>query len=338
MIFAMRALLLAWLFLAAGLFSGGPPAAVASSPLTATDLRGRTLTLAQPAQRVVCLIESALSGIYMLGQGHKVVGVSTDVYQEPVYRYYAQLDERLRWREVPAPGNWDFLSLEGVLALQPDLVILWAQQTEAIAALEERGVPVFGVFINTRQDLWREIEALGLLLGTPARAAALVQLARKEEERLTARLAGLQPAQRPRVYFMWAQGYLESSGAGSMVDELLTLAGGRNVCGHLPQEHVRLRLEQLLAWQPEVIIMWPHPRLRPEELLAEEQWQLLPAVRERRVYQLPEVFLSDLWTLKYLLAVQQVAVWLHPQRFAGLDLAAERRRLLRELYGLTFED
>lgn len=312
------------------------PLDAAVGPITVTDCRGKTLVFDHPVQRVVCLIESALSGIYMLGQGEKVVGISTNVYQEPIFQYYAALDGRIARRELPAPGNWDFVSLEGVIALKPEVVIMWSQQVEVIAALEERGIPVFGVFIHKREDIDRELQAFGAMLGVPQRANSLLAFVKQEVQRLQAKLADLKPSERPKVYFMWAQSYLETSGRDSMVDELISLAGGQNLCGHLSQEHILVRLEQLLLWNPDVIIMWPHPRIGPEDILKEEQWQLLAAVQAKRVYQLPEIFLADLWTLKYLLAVQQLAVWLHPQRFASLDLRQERRRIFLELYGIDF--
>lgn len=312
--------------------------AAEAPPIRVTDLRGQELVFRQPVRRVVCLIESALSGIFMLGQGERVVGLASNVYQEPLFRYYAALDDRIRRREVPAPGTWDFVSLEGVMALKPDVVILWSQQTEVIAALEEQGIPVFGVFINSRQDVDREILALGAMLGVPERAAQVVAFVHQQVAKIMAPVAQIPWEQRPTVYFMWAQSNLETSGGPSMVNDLITLAGGRNVCGQLPQEHLQVSLEQILLWNPQVIIMWHNPRLQPQEILADEQWRLVAAVQNRRVHQLPPVFLADLWTLKYLLAVQQVAVWLHPERFADLDIEKERQRIFLELYGVIFKD
>ncbi len=129
------------------------------------DFRGKALLLQKPAERIVCLIESALSGIYMLGAEARIVGVSANVYQQETFRYYAAMDERIRSRSLPTPGNWDFINIEKVVGLKPDLVIIWAHQEEAIRALEERGIPVFGVFIRSFEDVFREMLALGDLTG-----------------------------------------------------------------------------------------------------------------------------------------------------------------------------
>ena len=109
--------------------------------IAATDFRGHRIELDKPAERIVCLLESALTGLYMLGAESRLVGISTNIYQESVFPYYAAMDERIRERTLPTPGNWDFVNIESMVALQPDLVILWSGQEESIAALEEKGNP-----------------------------------------------------------------------------------------------------------------------------------------------------------------------------------------------------
>lgn len=299
----------------------------------ATDFRGKRIVLAQPARRIVCLMESALSGLYMLGAESQVVGVSTNVYQEPVYGWYSRLDERIRSKRLPTPGNWDFVSLERVLALRPDLVILWSSQSESIAALEEWGLPVFGVFLSSKEDVYREIQALGALTGKEPRANELVAYTKAEVERFSQRTATLKPQEQPRVYYMWAQGKLETSGAGSTVDDLIRLAGGVNVCGETRREHLVVSLEKVLGWNPDLILMWHNPRLSPGDLRQDPQWRSIKAIQKGRVHQLPEVFLCDLWTLKFQYAAKLVAKWTHPERFKDVDLAQEERTMLSRLYG-----
>lgn len=87
------------------------------------DFRGKKLRLNKPAERVVCLIESALSGIYMLKQGHKIVGIPTNVYSEGYYysetfKYYSILDERIKLSKIPAVGNWESVNVEKILSLK----------------------------------------------------------------------------------------------------------------------------------------------------------------------------------------------------------------------------
>ena len=304
-----------------------------SSPITVTDFRGKTLRLQAPAQRIVCLIESGLSGIYMLGEERRVVGVSRNVYTGDVHAHYAALDPRIRDKKLPAPGNWDFLNLESVVALKPDLVILWSQQTEAIASLEDKGIPVFGVFIQRKEDVYREIEALGKLTGSSQRAAALIAYTRNELARFASRTGGFHESKRPGVYFMWAQGNLETSCGESTVNDLIHLAGGHNVCAALPNEHLVVNLERVLSWDPELIIMWYNEKKGPADILQDPQWKRIKAVREKRVHEFPEVFWCDLWTLKFVYAVKLAAKWTHPELFREVDLEREKLKMMQFFYG-----
>ena len=297
-----------------------------------TDFRGKEIRLSRPAQRIVCLIESALSGMYMLGAENRVVGISTNIYQN-VFPYYAAMDGGIQKKKLPAPGNWDFVNIESVIALKPDLVIIWSKQSESIAVLEERGIPVFGVFLNRKEDVFQAIRSLGRLTGTERRAGEIIRHTQEEVARFAGRVEKIPVSERPRVYYMWAQGNLETSCGGSTVDDLISLAGGRNVCASLPQEHAVVNLEKILSWNPEVILMWYNEKKDPVDVLKDPQWSTLRAVRDKRVHEFPEVFLCDLWTLKFQHAVKMVARWCHPALLADVDLEKEKGRMLEFLYG-----
>lgn len=305
----------------------------AMASVTVTDFRGRSITLRKPATRIVCLIESALSGLYMLGAEQRVVGVSANLYREPLRSWYAAMDDRIRRKSLPAPGNWDFVSIESVVALRPDLVVIWSRQKESIQALESRGIPVYGVFLESREDIYREILDLGVLTGREKRAAELISYTRAQVERIGRRVAAIPPSRRPSVYYMWAQGNLETSCGGSTVDDLISLAGGRNVCGAIRSEHLVVNLERVLGWNPELIVMWDNERKNPSDILNDPQWRLIRAVKNRRIFELPQVFLCDLWTLKYQYAVKMMATWANPESFRDIDLERERREMLLRLYG-----
>jgi iron complex transport system substrate-binding protein len=323
--------------LCAALASAGAPAAERPSAprspgaVEVRDFRGRTVRLKTPARRVACLIESALSGLYMMGADDRVVGVPSAVYAGAAAPHYRALDPRIRNRTLPAPGNWDFINIESVLGLGPDLAVVWADQSESIASLEAQGIPVYAVKLHRFADVSREMRDLGLLTG---RAAAADSLVRGVEADLAAFSAGLsRRAQRPpSVYFMWAQGPLETSGQNSTVNELLRLAGAVNAVP-LPDEHAVVNLEFVLSWNPEVIVLWPNASLDPEDVRALPAWRGLSASVSGRVHELPDPFFCDFWTLKYAFAVKTVAKWCHPEALRGFDLEEEKRRMAVRLYG-----
>ena len=312
-----------------------PEGMAAAEGVAATDFRGKRIELDKPAERIVCLLESALTGLYMLGAEDRLVGISTNVYQGSVYPYYAAMDERIRDRTLPTPGNWDFINIESMVALQPDLVIVWSGQEESIEALEEKGIPVFGVFIERFEDIHREIAALGELTGTRERAAELLAIAEQELETVRRKIAPVEgeAPDLPRVYFMWAQGPLQTAGRNSTVQELIDLAGGTNVAAGSELEGLLVNLENVLVWNPELIVMWCNDRLGPGDVGEMAGWRSLSAVREGRVHELPDPFSCDFWTLKYIFTVELVARWCHPDKFPEDDAEVLRAGLLNKLYG-----
>lgn len=299
--------------------------------VTVTDFRGKQLAFQKPVTRIVCLIESALSGIYMLGEEKRIIGISANIYHGSTYAYYAEMDTRIRERQLPIPGNWDFVSIESVVALRPDLVIIWSHQTGSISALEERGIPVYGVFISKKEDVYKEIRDFGKLTGSTPRAETLVKYTEDEIRRFGKRVAASKT--RPSVYYMWAQGNLDTSCGGSTVNDLIHLAGGRNVCAAIPKEHAVVNRENLIGWNPDIIVMWHNERAAPSDLMADPQWKMIKAIQSKKVYQLPEVFLCDLWTLKFLHSMKLVATWTHPELLGDIDPAKEKKEMLRTLYG-----
>lgn len=303
-----------------------------SKEIKVTDFRGKELSFSKPVTRIVCLIESALSGIYMLGREKSIIAISTNVYTGDVYRYYSMLDERIKNKTLPAPGNWEFVNVESVVALKPDVVIIWAKQTETIKSLEERGIPVFGVFINRFEDVYYEIMQLGKLTGSVKRAEEIISFIKKELSDFQKRVQRMPEESKKKAYFMWGQGALHTSCSKSSVNDLLHMAGCRNVCSSIPDEHIVVSMEQVIKWNPDIIIMWQNIKINPSDILNDSRWKIINAAKNRMVFELPEVFLYDLWTLKFPYAVKMVAKWAYPDVFKDLNMEKEKLAMLDFLY------
>lgn len=297
------------------------------------DFRGKELSFSKPVKKIVCLIESALSALYMLGEERKVIAVSSNVYSGDVFKYYAAMDERIKNKTLPAPGNWEFVSIESVVAMKPDVVIIWSKQTETIKSLEDRGIPVFGVFINRIEDVYREVIALGKLTGSESRANEIVYYTKNELLHLHKITQRIPESEIRDIYFMWAQGNLHTSCRESTVNDLIKMAGCRNVCASISDEHTVVSMEQIIKWNPDIIIMWVNTKKDPIDVINDPRWRNINAAKNRKVYELPEIFLFDLWTLKFQYAVKMVAKWAYPDLFKDMNMDKERVKMLKVLYG-----
>lgn len=303
-----------------------------ASAINVTDFRGKEMRFDQQPQRIVCLIESALSGLYMLHAENKVVGVSSNVYDGDVFDYYAQLDPRIKDKTLPAPGNWDFVSIESIVGLKPDLVIIWASQSESIDAIESKGIPVYAVMLKSVNDVYKEITDLGLITGNEKRADTLIRYT-KDELKNNRKIIADRKGCVQKVYFMWSQGPLETSGTGSTVNELIEMAGAKNVCTS-SDEHLVVNLEKVIEWNPDVIVMWCNEHKDPGDIINLSGWGKINAVRNKKVFELPSVFMCDLWTLKSQYAVKLLNMWCYSSHFAANDRENYQSAMLHKLYGL----
>ncbi len=223
-------------------------------------------------QRIVCLTEETVETLYLLGQEHRIVGVTG----------YAVRPARVR-REKPRVGAFTSADVPKILALNPDLVLMFSDlQADIAAALIREGIEVHAFNQRSVAGILAMIRRLGAMVGA---AAAAEVLAQGYEVRL-ATLAATPRATRPRVWFEeWDEPLI--SGIG-WVSELITLAGGEDVFADLARQHgAKGRIvspDDVVARAPDVILAsWCGKKVVPSRIMSRPDWDKLPAVQNGRV-------------------------------------------------------
>lgn len=296
--------------------------------ISITDFRNKKLHFNNHPERVVCLIESTLTGIYMLGAQNRVVGVSSNIYSENLFRYYSEMDQRIAERALPSPGNWDYVSIEEIVSLKPDLVIIWSSQTESIENLENFGIPVYGVMLHSLDDVFKEIKDLGILFDKKKRSDGLIDFTKTNLEKIAEKT---KDQNKKPVYFAWMQGITETSGKNSMVNDLIEASGGINVCT-IKDEHVVVNLEKIVEWNPDAIVLWYNDKKEPSDILLMTSLKNVYAVQSGRVFEFPSVFECDLWTLKFQYASLLLTSWLYPEKLSANELDRAKDEIFSTLY------
>jgi iron complex transport system substrate-binding protein len=222
-----------------------------------------------PAKRVISLNPSLTSILVALGAGGSLIAVDDfSARQEPGSA------------GLPRVGGLYDPSLEAVVALHPDLVVLVpsAQQRDFRAQLRTAGIAVLELDPKSFDDVLASIETLGERVGRRQEAGkrvAEIRRARAEVERA----ASARP--HPRTVLVLQRDPLYVAGPGSFIDEMLRAAGADNVAAGLPEAYPRAGLEWLLASAPEVIL---DAASDPEPAVSYwSRWSSLPAVRSGRV-------------------------------------------------------
>lgn len=226
-------------------------------------------------QRIVCLTEETVETLYLLGQEHRIVGVTG----------YAVRPARVR-AEKPRVGAFTSADVPKILALRPDLVLTFSDlQADIAADLLRAGVEVHGFNQRDVAGILRMIRNLGAMIGCADQAGAL---AAGYEARIAALRAVGRP-RRPKVFIEeWDAPLI--SGIG-WVSELVGIAGGDDVFPELAREglarHRILLPEEVPPRAPEVILAsWCGKKVVPARIAARPGWQAVPAVAAGRIHEI----------------------------------------------------
>lgn len=229
------------------------------------DSLGRTVVLTGRPERLVSLAPNITEILYALGVGGRVVGVTT----------YCNYPPEVAGTE--RVGGFSNPSLERILALEPDLVLLTSHEQGALLSkLEGVDLPSFVVYPQSIAELAKVTREVGRLIGAREAAAGLSQ----ELEQLLETPA---PSRRPRVFIEIGADPLMTAGDDSFVGEMIRLAGGENVAQGLPRRYAVINAERVITADPEVIII-AHPAASRATVAERLGWEGIDAVRSGRVF------------------------------------------------------
>jgi len=295
-----------------------------------TDPLGNEVTVPQPIERIVCPYAMATYYLYALGAGERLVrgwyiGVrSIDDAPDALRRLEPQLAEKLSFGEP---------NLEEILRFDADVVLVDASRHAAFAELAaEVGLPVLRFAVETPEGIVEAMRAVAQILGEVAIGRAEAFGARLDAAFAAATGANADGA--PRVLFLGATPLLVASG-DMYQTRLIEAAGGVSVSAGLRGYWAETSLEQILVWDPEVVVIPSYSEVEPASLLESPDWATIAAVRSRRVYKMERLFGPwDTPVPDSLLGILWLAARLHPDGVA-VEFAAEARRFYEEVYGYS---
>jgi len=224
-----------------------------------------------PPQRIVCLTEETVETLYLLGEEHRIVGVSG----------YAVRPPRVR-REKPRVSAFITADVPKIMALNPDLVLTFSDlQADIAAELIRQGIAVHAFNQRDVAGIFAMIRTLGALVGAEGPAG---ELAHGLEQRLAqARDRAARLPRRPRVYF---EEWDEPMISGILwVSELIELSGGSDVfaalaSGKSAKERI-VTADQVIAAKPDIIIgSWCGKKFVPKKVGGRPGFDTIPAVRD----------------------------------------------------------
>jgi iron complex transport system substrate-binding protein len=230
-----------------------------------------------PPERIVCLTEETTETLYLLGEEHRIAGISGYTVRPPQAR-----------KEKPRVSAFISADIPKILALEPDLVLAFSDlQADIVAALVRAGVSVHAFNQRTIAGILDMIRTLGALVGASARAGKLADRLAGEIDRARQRSARL--SRRPKVYFEeWDEPMIS---AISWVSELIAVAGGIDIFAELAAgksgKERTVSAEQVRQRLPDIIIgSWCGKKFNAERVASRPGFDTVPAIRNRRLHEI----------------------------------------------------
>ncbi len=232
-------------------------------------------------ERIVCLTEETTETLYLLGEGHRVAGISGYTLRPP------------EARSKPKVSSFISARFEKIEALQPDLILTFSDLQAGIAAeLVKRGLPVFAFNQRSVADIFQMIRVLAGIVGCEAKGRALVADLEQSLERIREAGARLHP--RPRVFFEeWDDPLISGI---QWVEELVEIAGGEAIFPELREKRLAkdriVDADEVRRRSPEVILAsWCGKKMKKSTITGRPGWGDVPAVRRDRIYEIPSTYI-----------------------------------------------
>lgn len=216
------------------------PCAHGAAAITVVDDAGAQVTLAAPARRIMSMAPHITELLFAAGGGERIVGaINFSDYPEAA-------------KKIPLVGSDAQIDMERVIALKPDLLIVWqsgntGRQLEQLAKL---GIPIFRSEPTRIDQVADSLDRFGKLLGTEKVASGAAAQFRASIASLGARYGKRAPV---RVFYqIWDKPVYTLSGK-HIVSDAIRLCGGVNVFAGLKVVAPSVSIEAVLQENPEAI-------------------------------------------------------------------------------------
>jgi iron complex transport system substrate-binding protein len=316
---------------------------IATAAKAVKDSAGRSVDLPDKIDRIFAAGGPASVAVYAL-RPDALVGWPREILNEEKPYVLPSV------RELPGvgmiTGRGATANVELLLKTKPDVVVDFGSIRSTFVSLADAvqartGIPTVlldGRFEGTAASL----RLLGGMLGVPERGEALARYADALFSRVDAALATTPESERPRVYLARGPEGLETGLEGSINTEIIERAGGRNVAAAQDQRRgiANVSPEQVLLWNPDVIITWDrnfHARLM---LGKDPIWQSVKAVQEGRVHLAPTApfgWIDRPPSINRLIGLAWLANLFHGSKVA-FDIARDTRAFYKLFYHVDVSD
>ena len=276
------------------------------------DDKGNIITLKKPATRIVSLAPSNTEILFAVGAGNQVVGVTQFCDYPPV------AVERVKNGTLSVVGGFTdkYINIEKIVSLKPDLVLAFGggMQTNTIAKLKSLNITVAVLNPTNITGIYHDIIMVGELTGHKNNGVKIVDEMKSKLQEIEKKISGLV---KKKVFYVVWNNPLMTAGNHTFINYAISLAGGVNIFGNEKSSYPIVNMEQVMAKNPDVIIITPHCQLTKEDILS--NWSKeINAVKNGQIYVIDDDLLVRPGP-RIIQGIEELAKDLHPEAFESTD-------------------
>jgi len=224
--------------------------------------------------RYISLAPSTTEILFALGLDEEIVGVSSYCNYPP------------RARNKDRIGSFSYPNMEKIFSLEPDYIFCTGlEQAPVIEQLKQLKFNIYVADPSSMKELFDTINDIGMITGKNKEAQELINKMRRDIEEVGIKASLIPSGQRPKVFVEIWHEPLMSAGKGSLVDQIITLAGGINIAHDTRRPYSNFSPEKVISLNPDCIIM-AYMDKEPALKLVENRfgWRNISAVKNKRVF------------------------------------------------------
>lgn len=312
------------------------PTAPVSTKITVTDVIGRVITLDQPASKILGTHNPSLNTGIVLGGGDKyIAGFGNKQMANKLYDYVMK-----DYDGIVQIGKGNNINFETVVALgKNNVAILPERFKDQAQQYENVGVKAIVALPNSESfdTIKSSLAIVGKALGEENKAAKINSFIDKTITETKALAAKAQT--RPSVIFLGSSSSFSVASTSMIQTDIIEMAGGTNAVQglNIKGDFADVNIEQIIAWNPEIIWVPKYASYTVESLLEDAKWSSIKAIKNKAVYVFPsELEPWDYPTASAVLGLSWGLYSLHPELYSRDALMKNADEFYNMVYGQTF--
>jgi iron complex transport system substrate-binding protein len=302
--------------------------------MTIRDQVGRTVVVPQKIEKILAIHLVGAKIVFAFGRQAKLV-------DQTLYgrEGEAMIKVDRSFAEKPSVISRSNVNVEQLIALKPDVAFAYAAfKEDEVRQLENAGIKVIGLKAENFRESFEAVRLAGKVLSCEGMAEDYIADCQALIDMVKKRVASVQADKRLKVMFSGPRGIYTVATGEMLSSEIVTIAGGRNVADGLKGFWADVSPEQIAAWNPDVVFVGSTlDAYGVQQVLDNQQFKSVNAVRNRRVYAFPSnIGWWDFPAPHCVLGVVWTAKTLYPDRFSDVDVTMVADRFYTKYMGHSF--